>query len=376
MTVDFHHGDCLEVLPTLAANSVDAVITDPPYHLTQLSRNGSPRQNDPNTPFGRTRLGSKGIAGKTWDGGDVAMRPETWRLVYDVLKPGARLLGFSGTRTYHRMVCAIEDAGFEIMDQIGWITASGMPKSHHSLKPAWEPIVMARKPLAGSVQANIEAYGCGGLNIDACRLPIDPAVDDPRLGGKGEWSTASMGTNVYGKFAGTMTGSSTLGRWPSNLITDGSEEVLDAFARFGEKTSGKPGVRRKPHETNSMSGRLAMTGKTEVGFGDTGSAARFFQSCLFNEDEEFQRFHYSGKAKTSDRAGSKHPTVKPISLMRFLCKLVVPPGGTVLDLFAGSGTTGEAAVLEGFNAILIEKEDEYAIDIRNRLALFLTVPKV
>jgi site-specific DNA-methyltransferase (adenine-specific) len=269
------------------------------------------------------------------------------------------------------MVCAIEDVGFDIRDQIGWISGSGMPKSHHSLKPSWEPIVLARKPLIGSVATNIAAYGCGGLNIDPCRIPIDALVDDPRLGGKGEWSTASMGTNVYGKFAGAQTGSSELGRWPANIITDNSDEVLASFAQYGTKTSGKPGIRRKPHETNSMSGRLAMTGQPEAGIGDSGSAARFFQACPFTENEEYLRFHYSGKATKADRAGSSHPTIKPISLMRYLCKLITPAGGTVLDLFAGSGTTGEAAVLEGFNAILIEREDEYAADIRNRLALFL-----
>jgi DNA methylase len=169
---------------------------------------------------------------------------------------------------------------------------------------------------------------------------------------------------------------STYKQMPDNLRllfdkVPNEDEVQQAFAQFGERTSGKPGVRRKPHETHSMSGRLALTGQTETGFGDTGTAARFFQACPFTEDEELLRFHYSGKARAADRCGSTHPTVKPLSLMRYLCKLVTPVGGTILDPFAGSGTTGEAAALEGFNAILIEKEDEYAADIRRRLALFL-----
>jgi site-specific DNA-methyltransferase (adenine-specific) len=208
MSVQLHHGDCLIILPTLPPNSIDAVVTDSPYHLTQVSRNGSPRQNDLATPFGRTRLGSAGFMNETWDGGDISMRPETWRLVYDVLKPGGHLLAFSSTRTYHRMTCAIEDAGFEIRDQIGFVHATGMPKSRDvykdiakrigaeaaepyrgigsCLKPAWEPVAVCRKPLIGNLADNVIEFGTGGINIDPCRIPIDATVDDSRLGGKGE----------------------------------------------------------------------------------------------------------------------------------------------------------------------------------------------
>ena len=226
-----------------------------------------------------------------------------------------------------------------------------------SLKPAWEPIVMARKPLIGTIVDNVLEYGVGGLNIDACRIPIDPELDDPRLGGKGTWGTGKMAKNVYaGGYSGEEVGSSALGRFPANVIHDGSDEVLAAFDAYGVKTSGTAGVRQKEHETHSMSGRMNKTGEKEVGYADTGSASRFF---------------YAAKASAKDRQGSKHPTIKNLSLMRYLVKLVTPKGGTVLDPFAGSGTTGQAAVEEGCNVILMEREDEYVADIQHRLNLFL-----
>jgi site-specific DNA-methyltransferase (adenine-specific) len=196
MTAEMLTGDCRDVMRGMAEGCVCAIVTDPPYHLTQVSRGGSPRQNDPKTPFGRTRLGSKGFMGKTWDGGDVAFDPETWREAYRVLKPGGHMLAFSGSRTYHRLACAIEDAGFEIRDQLMWLYGSGFPKSRNigegrgtALKPAHEPIVMARKPLAEqTVEANVVAFGTGALNIDGCRLD------------------------------------SGNGRWPANVIHDGLSE--------------------------------------------------------------------------------------------------------------------------------------------------------
>ena len=222
-------GDCRDLLATLGAESVHAVVTDPPYHLLQASRKGSPRTpGSVETPYGRTRTGGeKGFMGQTWDGGDVAFQPDTWRAVLRVMKPGAHLVAFGGTRTYHRMVCAIEDAGFEIRDQIGWLYGSGFPKSlgvgkaidkaagadrkvtragfkqiggygddwdtkssakrerrdepatteaeqwdgwGTALKPAWEPIVVARKPLIGTVAENVLAHGTGALNINGCRV--------------------------------------------------------------------------------------------------------------------------------------------------------------------------------------------------------------
>ncbi len=328
--------------------------------------------------------------GATWDGGDTALRPEVWRMVYDAMIPGAHLLSFGGTRTYHRMACAVEDANFEIRDCIAWINGTGMTKSRNvhtditklvgdecadqyrgigtGLKPShedilWatkpaidrESIVVARKPMSEStVAANILKHDTGGLNIDACRLPIDPELDDHRLGGKGEWSTASMAKNVYGDYAGINVGSSPLGRFPANTIHDGSPQVLEAFAAFGQKNGGHhPKARGRGGIGND--GHRGQADLIER-FSETGTAARFF---------------YHAKASERDRAGSKHFTIKPLALMRYLVKLVVPRGGVVLDPFAGSGTTGEAAALEGFNAILIEKEEEYIADCRRRLALFL-----
>ena len=160
-----HLGDCLQVLRVFADASVDSIVTDPPYHLTQVSRGGHARTNNPNMPHGRHRIGDKGFMGKVWDGGDIAFNVGMWAQCLRVLKPGGHLLAFSGSRTYHRMVCAIEDAGFEIRDQIFWAYGSGFPKSKNlagewdgwgsALKPAHEPIVVARKPLEGSLSANV-----------------------------------------------------------------------------------------------------------------------------------------------------------------------------------------------------------------------------
>lgn len=383
MAVTLYQGDCLDVMPKLAEDSVDGVITDSPYHLTQISRGGSSRVNDPATPFGRTRLGDRGFCGHKWDGGDVAFRPETWAAVLRVMKPGAYLLSFGGTRTFHRMAAAIENGGFDLADTIVWSYSSGFPKVGYirdregntvrdgwggSLKPAIELIVLARKPLDGSMAANMMAHGTGALNIDGCRVPVFD--DDYVRNCSGDRGHADNRKRKLGFAMGCGT-SSELGRWPANLIHDGSEELLDVFAGFGVKKSGVPGVRRKEHETNSMAGRLAMTGETEVGYGDSGSVDRFFQACPFTEDETASRIIYAAKANKADRCSSKHPTIKPLALMRYLCKLIIPPGGVVLDPFAGSGTTGQAAAEQGFDAILCEREPEYCDDIRRRLALFL-----
>lgn len=384
MPVTLYEGDCLRILPTLSENSIDATIVDAPYHLTQLSRGGSPRVNDPATPFGRTRLGDRGFIGLTWDGGDVAFRPETWAEVRRVMKPGAFLVSFGGCRTYHHMAMAIECAGFEIADAIVWAHGQGFPKKGYirdhdgnpvregwagCLKPAIELIVLAKKPLeGGTIAKNMSLHGTGAMNIDACRIPaLDEDYTKNCSGDRGHADNRKRNL-PYNLGCGT---SSEKGRWPTNLIHDSSDEVLDVFASFGEKKSGDPGVRRKPHETRSMAGRWTMTGESEVGYGDSGSIARFFQPCPF-EDEALSRVIYASKVKNkADRFGSNHPTIKPLSLMRYLCKLIIPPGGIVLDPFAGSGTTGQAAAEQGFDAILIEREPEYCNDIRRRLSLFL-----
>lgn len=423
MSTRLLHGDCLKMMPLLPADSFDACACDPPYHLTSVvdrfgKEGAAPAKFGSDGAFARA---SVGFMGQQWDGGDIAMRPETWREVYRVLKPGAHLAAFGGTRTFHRMACAIEDAGFEIRDCLMWIYGTGFPKSHDvskgidkhlgaervvlsegtpvkrmipgadqngtgswakddgreyvpqetaagtpeaaqwdgwgtALKPAWEPIILARKPLIGTVAQNVLTYGTGGINIDGCR--VDMSHEDrqyalDRVGGFNR--TQSIGGSGILGGGETMDRAASYdpskGRFPANVLHDGSDEVLAAFAQFGEKNGGH-------HPATRGAGGISTSGhggqdNLAERHSDSGSASRFF---------------YCAKANKSDRAGSKHPTVKPIALMRWLTRLVTPPGGLILDPFAGSGTTGEAARLEGFSAVLIEQSAEYVADIKRRLA--------
>jgi len=319
-------GDCLERMAEMEASSIDAIVTDPPYGLSFM--------------------------GKEWDHGVPGI--PFWRGALRVAKPGAHLLAFGGSRTYHRLACAIEDAGWEIRDQIMWIYGTGFPKSYQlggdwngwgtALKPAHEPIVLARKPLIGTVAANVQAHGCGAINVDGCRVP--GAKPDTVRGAGG----------AHGRYALIGAQGAILddgrGRWPANVIHDGSEEVLSTFpdapGQSGAVTGEEPSSK-----TNAIYGDF--NGRPpSVPRGDSGSAARFF---------------YCAKASRSERgADNKHPTVKPLALMRYLCRLVTPPGGTVLDPFAGSGTTVLAAASEGFACIGIEKDPNYAKIALGRLA--------
>jgi site-specific DNA-methyltransferase (adenine-specific) len=359
--IDLQHGDSRDVIKTLADASIDSVVCDPPYALVSIVKRFGGENAAPAKDGDVYARSSRGFMGKQWDTGEVAFDPAFWRDVMRVMKPGAHLLAFGGTRTYHRLAVAIEDAGFEIRDQIGWLYGSGFPKSHNigngwgtALKPAWEPIVMARKPLIGTVAANVLAHGTGAINVDGCRVqwsgPEDAAAAvgfaDSRARGTAKQSQSigkesRDGTNTYDPAA-------LKGRWPANVIHDGSEEVLAAFPESDDGVAGKrTGV---AHVTlHGLGARDEEWG----GYGGGGSAARFF---------------YSAKADAGDRLGSKHPTVKPVDLMAYLCRLVTPPGGTVLDPFAGSGTTGMACMREGFNAVLIEREAEYVADIKRRIA--------
>jgi DNA modification methylase len=264
------------------------------------------------------------------------------------------------TKTPHGMPMT-EPATEEAKQWQGWWS---------SLKPCVEPIVLAQKPLDGSIVQNILQYGVGALNIDATRIPVDLTVDDPRLGGQGSWSTDKAAKTVYqGGYSGERVGSSPLGRYPSGVLWDGSDEVREVFDSFGEKASGVPGKRRKPHQTHSMSGTLDMLDRQEVGYADKGGVHRFFKACEYSDEE--RRIYYCAKVSPKERNGSKHVSIKPLALMRYLCRLITPKGGVVLDPFAGTGTTGEAAVYEGFSAILIERDDQYDIDCQRRLALYL-----
>lgn len=326
-------GDCLEKMKELDDNSIDSVVCDPPYGLSFM--------------------------GKKWDYDVPSV--EIWEECLRVLKPGGHLLSFSGTRTQHRMAVRIEDAGFEIRDMIAWVYGSGFPKSRNlegdwlgwgtALKPALEPITMARKPLEGTVAANVLAHGTGALNIDESIIPTNPEIDDSRLGGAGIWSSEKMTKNVYeGGYAGERVGSSPLGRWPANLIHDGSAEVVGLFPVDAKVPSGvaKVSSGRKSGKGTWVGTGMQRPGAENTGvrdFGDTGSAARFF---------------YCPKTAKRDRGeDNNHPTVKPTDLMRYLCRLVTPPKGIILDPFMGSGSTGKAALLEGFSFIGIEMDEVY-----------------
>lgn len=629
--VVLHCGDCLNVLATLPEASVDSVVCDPPYHLTSIvnrySKTSMEREGS-NEKRARERSDAMGrlvggFMGKLWDGGDIAARIETWEAVLRVLKPGGHLIAFSGTRTYHRMVCAIEDAGFEIRDQIGWCFGSGFPKSHDvskgidrqagaqrdkiaigapvkrmipgadqnadgswtkdngrvyqpgkelpataeaeqwngwgtALKPAWEPIVLARKPLttnpvavrdivecelrargvegviawtssaknaarssrlnssnrtqapetgetsarhvgasetactdeqiphctgpgstngspptvsergncaaaqtassrrksslpmgqsapaaeresphssplttsaevapstesssikrsmlicddegsqkgsksfAGiatgltdsravahisrnsdgtfewpddlpihvparslTVAENVLQHGTGAINVDGCRVETSESLNGGAYAQNGA-RVAMAGDERTGAALGMFQPGKTtekefaqpVGRWPANIVHDGSEEVLAAFPDTQSGVLAAGTIRSTDNQIYGKDLRRAGDPATfrDAG-GDSGSAARFF---------------YTAKADAEDRLGSKHPTVKPLDLMQWLVRLVTPRKGIVLDPFAGTGTTGEAAWREGMNAILIEREEEYQADIARRMDL-------
>jgi site-specific DNA-methyltransferase (adenine-specific) len=410
-------GDCREKLRELPEASVDSIVCDPPYHLTANKKGGSGVASvNLDSPYGRARIGTGngegGFMGMKWDGGDVAFCVDLWAEALRVLKPGGHLLAFSGTRTYHRMVVAIEDAGFEVRDQLAWVYGSGFPKSldvskaidkaagaerevlgHKdvgpdirgdnykrdngermiaaitapstdeakrwqgwgtALKPSWEPICLARKPLVGTVAANVLEHGAGALNIDGCRIAVeDEAYAKNCSGDRGHADNRKRDLG----FAMGCGSANSGGRWPANLCHDGSDEVIELFP-------GKAGAAAPVHRRNgdkfrnaygAFAGNIDEEGSTFRG--DSGSAARFF---------------YCAKTSKSERGeGNDHPTVKPQALMRWLCRLVTPPGGLVLDPFLGSGSTGLAALAEGFRFVGIELNPEYVAIAERRLGLDL-----
>lgn len=377
-------GDCRETMKAFAlmGEMFDACVTDPPYDLVSIvkrfgGKNAAPARPGTDGAFVRQ---SKGFMGKQWDGTGIAFDPATWRAAFDVLKPGAHLVAFGSDRTYHRMVCAIEDAGFEVRRTLMWIFGTGMPKSHDQskaidktgndllaaalggvgtdLKPAFEPIVLARKPIEGTVARNILAHGTGGLNIDACRIHAEDAPEGRLRHSGGKTYTPVPDSDptckIFGRLRPDVTPPSPAGRFPANILHDGSDEVRSAFPVT--KSGAGRNIKRadKGNRSAALSGGDSRPPGTEnVVHGDEGSAARFF---------------YSTKASKADRAGSTHPTIKPLALMRWLCRLVTPPGGRILDPFAGSGTTLQAAYECGFDAIGCEMEPDYCVDIINRLA--------
>ncbi|MAX61573.1 MAG: site-specific DNA-methyltransferase [Porticoccus sp.] len=369
MSVRIITGDCLTAMRDLPDCSADAVVTDPPYGLSFM--------------------------GKKWDY-DVPST-EIWAECLRVLKPGGHLLAFAGTRTQHRMAVRIEDAGFEIRDMIAWVYGSGFPKSHNgewggtALKPALEPITVARKPLIGTVAANVLEYGTGAINVDGCRVGTEGAT---KRSGQAEYPKNPDGTeDRSGSWARTGHAIENIdaGRWPANLIHDGSDEVLAAFPVTGA-SSGAP--RNNNTSLGSSGANVFGKGGAFVGAGHAdngGSAARFFYCAKASKQDREEGLEHldavhrpngnkwtdqdyrvaRGERPPSAESGPRrntHPTVKPTDLMRYLCRLVTPPGGAVLDPFMGSGSTGKAAVIEGFGFVGIERDAEYAEIAKARIA--------
>lgn len=447
-TARLYLGDCLDALRTMPAASVDAVVCDPPYEL--------------------------GFMGKSWDSSGIAFDPATWREALRVLKPGGHLLAFGGTRTYHRIGVAIEDAGFEIRDSLIWQYSSGFPKSLNvaiaidkaagamghrgkaiivagdggqqanlvnpqgapahepitdgakrwtgwgtALKPAFEPVVVARKPLEGTAAANVLKYGTGALNVDGCRVASADALVRPPI---------DRQDNVtFNKGLGAGVQVEPGGRWPANVLFThapgcGAEAcepgcpvaALDAQSGVIKNGNGMGGAKVYQNECGQFAG---MGGTTKLiahtNYHDTGGASRFFTVADYGPDDDLPGaqpgeapFLYQSKAnrkereagceglpartgaeavgreegsagtqspragagRTADSVRNHHNTVKPVAVMRWLCRLVTPPGGTVLDPFMGSGTTGIAALREGFDFIGCEREPEYLLIAEARIA--------
>ena len=409
-------GDCLDVLKTLPTNSVDSVVCDPPYGLSFM--------------------------GKKWDYDVPSVG--IWAECLRVLKPGGHLLAFAGTRTQHRMAVRIEDAGFEIRDMIAWVYGSGFPKSMNvsiaidkaagvitargkgfnaagvgesnggsslrsdhpdyvppigitedarkwqgwgtALKPALEPITVARKPLAGTVAGNVLEYGTGALNIDGCRVGSDVVGWGGARGGSDD-STQSQGRNYR---LGEGTARPVEGRWPANILHDGSDEVVAGFPVTGPSKASMRGVGLTGDDAK-VYGKGDPEFNTSRGHNDNGgSAARFFYCAKASKRdrdeglEGFDRVATGAMDGNSGRSGQRtagdgvtpveqpvraniHPTVKPTDLMAYLCRLVTPPGGVVLDPFMGSGSTGKAAIPEGFHFIGVECEPAYFDIARRRI---------
>ena len=353
MSVQLHHGDCLDVLRAMPENSVDSIVTDPPYGLSFM--------------------------GRRWDYDVPGV--EVWAECLRVLKPGGHLLAFAGTRTQHRMAVRIEDAGFEIRDMIAWVYGSGFPKSHNgewggtALKPALEPITMARKPLIGTVAANVAAHGTGGLNIDGCRVPIDQDADASQLRTmQRSKRDADDGWGMSSVHGDTPSVVRTDGRWPANLIHDGSTDVVSLFPQSAGQQGDVRGT-EPSSVTNGIygdfAGRFASPARN-----DTGSAARFFYCAKASRADRNDGVEHLDKKPLNWSSGTQnqgsfqsegtdkssqnnHPTVKPTDLMAYLCRLVTPAGGIVLDPFMGSGSTGRAAGVEQFKFVGIEINPDY-----------------
>lgn len=502
-------GDCIEKMRELPENSIDSIVTDPPYGLEFMGKDwDAPWKAMPSKEFNEIEKGTLGgftklpnhsrvnnVKCEKCDKWKFSSNPCTceapsfpparqeamqafqdwcklWAIeAYRILKPGGHMLAFSGSRTYHRMTCAIEDAGFEIRDQIMWVYGSGFPKSHNvandidkkmgcpprgraipmastnfptgkyaeekltgnkveayearteegrkwqgwgtALKPAHEPIVLARKPTNGTVATNVLRWGTGALNIDATRVEFVSEADKKESTEKnqhGDFGTPSLTGNVaYGDFSMVERKNyNAPGRWPANFIHDGGQEVLDLFPDTGKSTGGRAMNISKTSQIYGGGKGLGQDvspedAKGDPGYGDSGSAARFFYCPKANKKDrdagcddlpevqgglqlprgkcpKCEAWRNAGEDRCAcggewemthnplPKARNTHPTVKPTELMRYLCRLITPPGGLVLDPFNGSGSTGKAAVLEGFRYLGIEKDGDYIKIAEARIA--------
>jgi site-specific DNA-methyltransferase (adenine-specific) len=418
------NADCIEAMKAMPDNSVDSIVTDPPYEL--------------------------GFMGKSWDASGVAFNVEVWQEALRVIKPGGHLIAFSGSRTYHRMAVAIEDAGFQIRDQIMWVYGSGFPKSHNiskgidkaagaerevigetikgaqtestgrygawgdgitptapatpaaqqwdgwgtALKPAHEPMVLARKPLEGTVANNVLTYGVGGLNIDGTRVVADGEnFDNLKSRPIGKLNTrrndetdeefdARVGESPEQLAA--LAKLKELGRFPANFIHDGSDEVVALFPETNKSRSALMG-KGGDDKGNSIYGKYADIATVRGHDDNGGSAARFFYCAKASKRDrnegldgfEAKRDHDGRKDggvggdnprnRTNNAKLNHHPTVKPTSLMQYLVRLVTPPNGVVLDPFMGSGSTGKACAYEGFDFIGIDQSAEYVAIAQARI---------
>ncbi len=454
-------GDAVEVMSAMPDACVDAIVTDPPYGLEFMGQEwdrpwavspsnavGYAGRDDLRLPAhrdnrnancracGGRQRGAKRrqCATPEWDRAPITDMQayqawcETWAIeALRLLKPGGHLLAFGGTRTYHRLACAVEDAGFEVRDQIGWLYGQGFPKSRDvskaideefgaerevvgpnewaargglvqantygapsrppetapttdaarqwagwgtALKPAWEPILVARKPLVGTVAENVLDYGTGAINVDGCRVALtgesNPSIARRATAARTGWDNrggAIMNDRRAPERYREYHPSEALGRWPANVVHDGSDEVMEAFAAYGDRRSAYPG--RQDLADAYVGAPVSSTGVTGFpnatagrSLSDSGTAARFF---------------YCAKASRAERGeGNRHPTVKPLALMQWLARLVTPPGGLVLDPFMGSGTTGLAAMYEGFAFVGVDNDGDSFETADRRLAEAMT----
>jgi len=397
-----YKGNMLDMLEVISPNSIDSIITDPPYELNFMNR--------------------------SWDNSGIAFNKDAWKKCYDVIKPGGYLLAFGGSRTFHRIACAIEDAGFEIRDVIMWLYGSAMPKGlnigyavdkrngvesidtgmispasrpsgnkdnnlyklgtvgknftikiaqnewrgwNTQLKPSYEPIIVAQKPIEKSIVDNVIKYGVGGLNIDECKIGKDVIKGGtmPKMNGGdlGVGNFKTIGSDRIER-------EDTFGRYPANVIHDGSDEVVKLFPN--SKSSGSDYNFESSNQNNTT--HLYTNIKSGKHFDDEGSCARFFycaKASQFDRDEGLDDFEFqknirinAPREKEEDKfipRKNTHVTVKPTNLMRYLVRLVSPKGATILDCFNGSGSTGKAVMLENkqynkdYKYIGIELTDEY-----------------